>query len=189
MCYMSGRGEGGLKGCSVVNKRLREKSSCPPYPWMCDPNNPGYLKDPIDRKIWCECTTIKTCSFASGWNWERIGHFIHPVQDFWSHSNALFVSGCAVYSNTFWRYRVCGTLVVDTKVDQVHICRALLIARNRDLLFTGLYGGSKAGYSWECTEDFLCAVLFQVEPYGVGRSYQGIPRVTWERGYGSLYVK
>jgi len=156
MCYMSGRGEGGVKGCSVVNKRLREKSSCPPYPWMCDPNNPGYLKDPIDRKIWCECTTIKTCSFASGWNWERIGHFIHPVQDFWSHSNALFVSGCAVYSNTLGDIECVEPWVATPKWTNTNLPISI-VARN-NLLFTGLYGGSKAGYSWEAWEDMRCTI-------------------------------
>jgi RHS repeat-associated protein len=156
MCYMSGRGEGGLKGCSVVNKRLREKSSCPPYPWMCDPNNPGYLKDPIDRKMWCECTIIKTCSFAGGWNWERIGHFIHPVQDFWSHSNALFVSGCAVFSNTLGDKECVEPRVGTPKWTNTNLPTSIDAQKN--LLFTGLYGGSKAGYSWRADLDITCSM-------------------------------
>ena len=128
---------------------------------MCDPNNPGYLKHPIDSKMWCECTTIKTCSFASGWNWERIGHFIHPVQDFWSHSNALFVSGCAAYSNFLGDIECVEPWVATPKWTNTYLPISI-VARN-NLLFTGLYGGSKAGYSWDPWRIFY--VLFQVEPY------------------------
>ncbi len=155
----SGGGGGGVggRGCSVVNGRLREKSSCPPYPWMCDPNNPGYVKDSTTRRYYCECYTVTSCSFASGWSWERIGHFIHPVQDFWSHSNALFVSGCAVYSESVFGARECVEPVVDrprwTQVYLPNYSRASEIG-----LFTGLYGGSKAGYSWESWEDMRCTI-------------------------------
>jgi RHS repeat-associated protein len=89
-----GGGGGGGRGCSVVNGRLREKSSCPPYPWMCDPNNPGYVKDSTTRRYYCECYTVTSCSFSEGVNWERVGHFLHPVQDFWAHSTAIYVPGC-----------------------------------------------------------------------------------------------
>jgi RHS repeat-associated protein len=152
-----GGGGGGGRGCSVVNGRLREKSSCPPYPWMCDPNNPGYVKDSTTRRYYCECYTVTSCSFARGWSWERIGHFIHPVQDFWSHSNALFVSGCAVYSESVFGARECVEPVVDrprwTQVYLPNYSRASEIG-----LFTGLYGGSKAGYSWEAWEDMRCTI-------------------------------
>jgi hypothetical protein len=72
-CYKIGGGGGGGGGggsyppgsgggCTIVNQRLRKKT-----------------------------TSSWQCNFKSRTNYETLGQFLHPVQDFWSHSTALYV--------------------------------------------------------------------------------------------------
>jgi hypothetical protein len=155
-----GEGEGGGGGCSVVNGRLREKSSCPPYPWMCDPNNPGYVKDSTTRRYYCECYTVTSCSFSGGVNWERVGHFLHPVQDFWAHSTAIYVPGCKTkkcVSSVFgacldWE---CAEYYRERKWESTQIPSGT--QANDSGLRTGIFGkdGWEGFFDWQCQVEVL----------------------------------
>jgi hypothetical protein len=91
-----GKGEGGGAGCSVANQRLKEKREC---------------KFSQRGEGGCVCT----CRFeyltyspgrggyygrlhsdlGTGWvDYEKLGRLLHPIQDFWSHSTAIYVPGC-----------------------------------------------------------------------------------------------
>jgi len=70
-----GKGEGGGGGgCSVSIQRLKEKA----MPSEC-------------YKAGCRDWQ---CFFRAPEDYETLGRYLHPVQDFWSHSNSVFVSTC-----------------------------------------------------------------------------------------------
>jgi hypothetical protein len=83
-----GGGEGGGAGCSVAKQRLKNK---------------GYDRCQYffpSRPEECKCV----CSFKVAispdirdlgqMDYEKLGRLLHPIQDFWSHSTAIYVPGC-----------------------------------------------------------------------------------------------
>jgi hypothetical protein len=121
---------GGLAGCSVAKQRIKVKEQVvSPY---CD------------------------CYFKSNWSYESLGHLLHAVQDFWSHSNAIFVSDCKVevcdnpspIGCLDWE---CTEYNVEEKWTQPGIPDQILA--NGWGLFSGIFNA----YGWTALHDISCA--------------------------------
>jgi len=138
-CAKSGGsgGGGGGGGCSVIGTR-----------------------QVVGEERYCKCS----CFFKNSWNYMRLGYLIHAVQDFWSHSNAIFVPGC---QKTEWAWVTKGTALVYRKVCvEYKVERKFdwnLIASsseaNQNGLFTGLYGGG----GWGEIDDTACAIPYVLQ--------------------------
>jgi hypothetical protein len=141
-----GKGEGGGGGgCSVSIQRLKEKA----MPSECYKS--GY-------RGW-------QCAFRAPENFETLGRYLHPVQDFWSHSNAIFVSTCSnrICASSFlgicldWEcaeYKVDSPNCTGTEIPSSKIPEYWGVLSN---LFSGLYGGSLRGYLWNAGDDIVCS--------------------------------
>jgi RHS repeat-associated protein len=134
-----GKGEGGGGGgCSVSIQRLKEKA----MPSEC-------------YKAGCRDWQ---CFFRAPEDYETLGRYLHPVQDFWSHSNSVFVSTCTkkTCASSFlgtcldWE---CAEYGVVSYYSKTKIPEYLDDLRT---LATGLYGGSKWDYSWSASDDISC---------------------------------
>ena len=84
----SGGGEGGGAGCSVAKQRLKNK---------------GYDRCQYffpSRPQECKCVCSFKVAISPGisdlgqMDCEKLGRLLHPIQDFWSHSTAIYVPGC-----------------------------------------------------------------------------------------------
>jgi RHS repeat-associated protein len=129
-----GEGGGGGRGCSVGRSgRLSEKSH-----------------------VSC------SCSFKSNWNYEKLGQLLHAVQDFWAHSNGVFVSTCSkrkcvsrVFVCLDWE---CAEYKVETKWNGSNVPSGTT-ARWWGL-FTGLFDGG----GWSAADDILCILPWPFYP-------------------------
>jgi len=65
---LGGGGDDKGRGCSVGNQSIGIRSLPP--------------------------AQICKCNFAVGASYERLGQLLHPIQDFWAHSDAIYVPGC-----------------------------------------------------------------------------------------------
>jgi hypothetical protein len=98
------------------------------------------------------------CFFRAPEDYETLGRYLHPVQDFWSHSNSVFVSTCTkkTCASSFlgtcldWE---CAEYGVVSYYSKTKIPEYLDDLRT---LATGLYGGSKWDYSWSASDDISC---------------------------------
>jgi RHS repeat-associated protein len=142
--YQPGSGGGG--GCSIINQRIRQKASSPSW----------------------------QCYFKAGENYETLGRYLHPAQDFWSHSNSIFVPGCGkkiCVRSPNWKTCIfgliddsiriacergcskyeCAEYTVETKYTGSSIPSPQDVSRFG--LFSGLYGGQ----GWSAVDDILCS--------------------------------
>jgi RHS repeat-associated protein len=132
-----GKGEGGGGGgCSVSIQRLKEKA----MPSEC-------------YKAGCRDWQ---CAFRAPENFETLGRYLHPVQDFWSHSNAVFVTICIKVVG--WIDKECAEYKVVPYYSGTEIPSPETIEGYNELvfLFSGLYGGSWKYYSWSASDDIIC---------------------------------
>jgi hypothetical protein len=124
----------GLLGCSVANQRLMRKSSGPD--WRC----------------WFKSNPIAYYGYT---DYGTIGELIHPIQDFWSHSNSIFVPNCKRKECVSWAIVCldweCAEYNVEVKFPNTYIPYGTE-AKGWGL-FSGLYGTE----IWPASYDLSCA--------------------------------
>ena len=130
----SGEGGGGGVGCSVADQRLMGKSSGQNCSCWFRPNSIGYY----------------------GYtDYGTIGQLIHPIQDFLSHSNAIFVPNCKRKECVSWAIVCldweCAEYNVEVKFPNIYIPSGT--EAERWGLFSGLYGTE----IWPASYDLSCA--------------------------------
>jgi len=129
-------GGGGI-GCSVADQRLIRKSS----------------------QNSCYCVFRSTPIAYYGYtDYGTIGELIHPIQDFWSHSNAIFVPNCKRVQCVSWAIVCldweCAEYNVEVKFPNTYIPSGT--EAESWGLFSGLYGAG----GWSTTADFACMRWF-----------------------------
>jgi hypothetical protein len=90
---------GGGAGCSVANQRIRKKLGL---------GRPCNFSQRGEGGVKCTCYFRQTLSSydyvyykklyevlgTDKVDYEKLGRLLHPIQDFWSHSTAIYVPGC-----------------------------------------------------------------------------------------------
>jgi RHS repeat-associated protein len=97
-----------------------------------------------------------SCSFKSDWNYEKLGRLLHAVQDFWAHSNAVFVTRCID------KVGILDEECVDYEVEPIWNGSNVPSGSTASWwgLFTGLFDGS----GWSATDDILCILPYPFYP-------------------------
>jgi len=149
----SGPGESEKRGCS-------KGSQTPPYRSPIGPREDNEREYSVSTQRLKEKTLrpILQCSFRVPEDYETLGRYLHPVQDFWAHSNAVFVSICG--------NRICASsflgICLDWECAEYEVVSYYILHKIPDSLFhfyyltSGLYGGSKWEYSWSASDDISC---------------------------------
>jgi hypothetical protein len=129
-------GGGGI-GCSVADQRLIRKSS----------------------QNSCYCVFRSTPIAYYGYtDYGTMGELIHPIQDFWSHSNAIFVPNCKRVQCVSWAIVCldweCAEYNVEVKFPNTYI------PSGTEAESWGLSSGLYEAGGWSTTDDFACMRWF-----------------------------
>jgi RHS repeat-associated protein len=151
---------GGGAGCSVANQRIRKKLG---LGRPCDFSQRG------EGGCQCTCYFLQTLSSynyvyykklyevlgTDEVNYEKLGRLLHPIQDFWSHSTAIYVPGC--------KTKKCVKKVLGVCLDEEcaeyyrnYNWTDLDIPTSTQARNAGLRTGWFGGNGWGALEDVAC---------------------------------